>query len=398
MPPVNIGGVQVKANRWTILGALCVVRLGIGFQFQTVGSVAPFLIDDLGIDYSQIGTLVGLFMLPGIVLALPAGFLGKLYGDKRVSSLATAGMVVGGLVCAVAQSYEVLLAGRLLSGAGTAVLFVLLTKMVADWFAKKELFLGMSVYIVGWPVGIAIGQAIQPGLAEQTPWTTVFFLSAVVLAIGLVAVILLYHPPPSTTPAEQAKTSGMSGRELWLVSITSAMWMAINGAYIVLVSFGPALVSEQGFGASESAYIVSIVSWAFLIGLPLGGYLASHYSAPNIVMVGGLVVTVIVGAAIPFTSIPLITFGVFGLFYALTAPVVGSLPAEVLHPENRGPGLGIFQVGNFVGAAVSPILAGSMLEWSGSARACVLFAAALMFATLCLVALFRFEQRRLPLH
>ena len=190
----------------------------------------------------------------------------------------------------------------------------------------------------------------------------------------------------------------MSGRELWLVSITSAMWMAINGAYIVLVSFGPALVSEQGFGASESAYIVSIVSWAFLIGLPLGGYLASHYSAPNIVMVGGLVVTVIVGAAIPFTSIPLITFGVFGLFYALTAPVVGSLPAEVLHPENRGPGLGIFQVGNFVGAAVSPILAGSMLEWSGSARACVLFAAALMFATLCLVALFRFEQRRLPLH
>ena len=91
MPPVNIGGAQVKANRWTILGALCVVRLGIGFQFQTVGSVAPFLVDDLGIDYSQIGTLVGLFMLPGIVLALPAGFLGKLYGDKRVSSLATAG-------------------------------------------------------------------------------------------------------------------------------------------------------------------------------------------------------------------------------------------------------------------------------------------------------------------
>ena len=387
----------MTANRWTILGALCVVRLGIGFQFQTVGSVAPFLVDDLGIGYSQVGTLVGLFMLPGIVLALPAGFLGKLYGDKRVTLFATAGMVVGGLVCGVASTYEVLLAGRLLSGAGTAVLFVLLAKMVADWFAEKELFLGMSIYIVGWPIGIALGQAIQPSLAEQAPWTTVFYLSAIVLTMGLVAVALLYRPPPGSVRAEQARFSEMSARELWLVSITSAMWMTINGAYIVIVSFGPALISEQGFSVSDSAFIVSILSWVFFLGLPLGGYLASRFSAPNVVVVSGLVVTVIVGAAIPFTSFPLVTFAVFGLFFALAAPVIGSLPAEVLHPENRGPGLGIFQVGNFVGSAVFPIAAGVLMDWTGGATACMVLATALMFTTLCLLGLFRFEQRRLSL-
>ena len=387
----------MTANRWIILGALCVVRLGIGFQFQTVGSVAPFLVDDLGIGYSQVGTLVGLFMLPGIVLALPAGFLGKLYGDKRVTLFATAGMIVGGLVCGVASTYEVLLAGRLLSGAGTAVLFVLLTKMVADWFAEKELFLGMSIYIVGWPIGIALGQAIQPSLAEQAPWTTVFYLSAIVLTMGLVAVALLYRPPPGSVRAEQARVSEMSARELWLVSITSAMWMTINGAYIVIVSFGPALISEQGFSVSDSAFIVSILSWVFFLGLPLGGYLASRFSAPNVVVVSGLVVTVIVGAAIPFTSIPIVTFAVFGLFYALAAPVVGSLPAEALHPENRGLGLGIFQVGNFVGSAVFPIAAGVLMDWTGSATTCMVLATGLMFTTLCLLGLFRFEQRRLPL-
>jgi MFS family permease len=387
----------VTANRWIILGALCVVRLGIGFQFQTVGSVAPFLVDDLGIGYSQVGTLVGLFMLPGIVLALPAGFLGKLYGDKRVTLFATAGMIVGGLVCGVASTYGVLLAGRLLSGAGTAVLFVLLAKMVTDWFAEKELFLGMSIYIVGWPIGIALGQAIQPSLAEQAPWTTVFYLSAIVLTMGLVAVALLYRPPPGSVRAEQARVSEMSARELWLVSITSAMWMTINGAYMVIVSFGPALISEQGFSFSDSAFIVSILSWVFFLGLPLGGYLASRFSAPNVVVVSGLVVTVIVGAAIPFTSIPIVTFAVFGLFYALAAPVVGSLPAEALHPENRGPGLGIFQVGNFVGSAVFPIVAGVLMDWTGSATTCMVLATGLVFTTLCLLGLFRFEQRRLPL-
>ncbi len=387
----------MTANRWIILGALCVVRLGIGFQFQTVGSVAPFLVDDLGIGYSQVGTLVGLFMLPGIVLALPAGFLGKLYGDKRVTLFATAGMIVGGLVCGVASTYGVLLAGRLLSGAGTAVLFVLLAKMVTDWFAEKELFLGMSIYIVGWPIGIALGQAIQPSLAEQAPWTTVFYLSAILLTMGLVAVALLYRPPPGSVLAEQARFSEMSARELWLVSITSAMWMTINGAYIVIVSFGPALISEQGFSVSDSAFIVSILSWVFFLGLPLGGYLASRFSAPNVVVVSGLVVTVIVGAAIPFTSIPIVTFAVFGLFFALAAPVVGSLPAEALHPENRGLGLGIFQVGNFVGSAVFPIAAGVLMDWTGSATTCMVLATGLMFATLCLLGLFRFEQRRLPL-
>jgi hypothetical protein len=35
--------------------------------------VPPFLISEFGLDYRQIGTLVGLFMLPGLALALPGG-------------------------------------------------------------------------------------------------------------------------------------------------------------------------------------------------------------------------------------------------------------------------------------------------------------------------------------
>jgi MFS family permease len=114
-------------------------------------------------------------------------------------------------------------------------------------------------------------------------------------------------------------------------------------------------------------------------------------------MVLGLAIAVLVGAAIPFTTIPLVTFSLFGFFYAMAAPVVGSLPAEALHPENRGPGLGIFQIGNFVGAAFSPVVAGLLLDATGSATSCVLLAAGLVMLTLILLGLFRFEQRRLPL-
>ena len=73
----------------------------MGFQFQSVASVTPFLIDDLGLSYLQIGTLIGLFMLPGALFALPGGLLGKRFGDKRVCAIGLALMVVGGILVQV---------------------------------------------------------------------------------------------------------------------------------------------------------------------------------------------------------------------------------------------------------------------------------------------------------
>jgi hypothetical protein len=175
------------------------------------------------------------------------------------------------------------------------------------------------------------------------------------------------------------------------------MWMLVNGAYLIILSFGPVLLHEQGSTVSESALVVSVMSWVFLFALPLGGYLATYFSIPNIIMVLGLVGTVVVGGLIPYTSFPLVTFAAFGVAYAIAVPVIGSLPAEVLRPENRGPGFGIYMVWNFVGSACFPIAAGVLMDSTGSATACLLFSAALMLATLCLLGLLRFEQHRLPI-
>ena len=42
---------------------------------------------EFAIDYGQVGTLVGLFMLPGLVFALPGGLLGKRFGDKSLDEI-----------------------------------------------------------------------------------------------------------------------------------------------------------------------------------------------------------------------------------------------------------------------------------------------------------------------
>ena len=97
------------ANRWTVLGMLFLVRTSMGFQFQSIASVSPFLIEDMAIGFTEIGTLIGLFMLPGAFIALPGGLLGRRFGDKRVCAFGLALMVLGGILVGIlvgaSQSY-----------------------------------------------------------------------------------------------------------------------------------------------------------------------------------------------------------------------------------------------------------------------------------------------------
>jgi MFS family permease len=148
-------------SRWLILAVLFIARFALGYQFQSAGSVAPFLRRDLDIDYAEIGLLIGAFILPGVAISIPSGFMAQRFGDKNVVVAGMVLMIIGAVVAGTGQAYAMLLAGRLLSGAGGAVLVVVMLKMIIDWFAERELFFGMAVFIIGWPIGIAAAQATQ---------------------------------------------------------------------------------------------------------------------------------------------------------------------------------------------------------------------------------------------
>ena len=110
------------ANRWLILAVLFTARTSMGFQFQSVASVSPFLVDELAIDYAMLGTLIGLYKAPGIFLALPGGMLGKRFGDKQVVLAGLAMMALGGVLVGQADTYATAVFGRTVSGCGGVLL------------------------------------------------------------------------------------------------------------------------------------------------------------------------------------------------------------------------------------------------------------------------------------
>src|SRR5262249_47504651 len=143
----------------------------------------------------------------------------------------------------------------------------------------------------------------------------------------------------------------------------------LNGAYLVVLSYGPSELIGHGMSIPAADTVVSAMSWVFIIALPLGGYVANRYHAPNAVMVGGLVASVVLGAYLPFSPVPLLSLAVLGIALALPTPVIAALPARVLPPDQRGPGFGIYYVWYFGGMPVLIALAGLLRDATGSARA-----------------------------
>ena len=116
--------------RWIMLAVLFLVRLAMGYQFQSVASVSSHLVTDLGLSYTQVGTLIGFFLLPGIVISIPSGALTRAVRDKHLLMVGAASMIIGALVMATADDVSALYVGRLITGIGGTIFNVILTKMV----------------------------------------------------------------------------------------------------------------------------------------------------------------------------------------------------------------------------------------------------------------------------
>ena len=101
------------ATRWIVLVGLVLARIAFAFQLQSVAVVAPGLIDDFALDVLSVGTLVGSFMLPGLVLAIPGSLIGQWFGERRFLIACLVAMTAGGVICGLAKDYQWLWFGRL---------------------------------------------------------------------------------------------------------------------------------------------------------------------------------------------------------------------------------------------------------------------------------------------
>jgi MFS family permease len=386
-------------NRWLILAVLFMARTVMGFQFQAVATFSPFLIAQLGIDYTQLGLLIGLYLLPGIVIAYPGGLLGRRFGDKRTVILGLTLMVGGGVLTGIDDHYAIFLIGRLVSGAGAVLLNVQLTKMTTDWFVGREIGTALALLVSSWPIGIGIALIFLPWLSSASSVPAAFIATAVAAAMVMVLVAAFYRGPPTAaeTPLPIAGLDfGLSLREFGFVSLAGGVWVLFNAGYIILVSFVPSLLISQGVAAKEAGFGTSLASWATVATVALGGLLFDRIGHATALMITSLAVLGLSIMLLPgASSFALIAF--IGAVGGLPTGAMIALPAEVLRPQSRGPGMGVFYTWSYVGNALLIPMAGYVRDLTGDPGAPLTFAGALEIAAIAALVLFRFFQHRYAL-
>ena len=392
------GALECEArSRWTILALLFAARVGIGFQFQTLGSVSEALAGDLRLSFAEIGTLIGLFMLPGLVLALPAGGLGHRASDRILVTFGLMALAVGGGFEAIASGFSELAIGRALCGIGFVFSTIYFTKMVADWFAGKELATAMGVLVMSWPFGIAMGQIVHGWLAAEYSWRTAFVAASLYCAAAAVLVYSTYSSPPADPSLRsKAAPSTMTRREWRLVLTASGVWGAFNAAYIVYLSFAPKVLTAGGLGPLRAAAVISIASWVMIFSGALCGQVADRSGKPDRVLYICLAVGALSLLLLPHTNYAVALSLAFGLMGAAPAGIIMSLTAEAVAPERRAFGMGVFFSSYFFITAPAPAIAGWLFDRSGDPYLPILFAVGLIAVTAISNLLFRALQRGRP--
>ncbi|HET6183367.1 MAG TPA: MFS transporter [Acetobacteraceae bacterium] len=365
--------------------ALFVIRLTPGFSFQSAAVAAPVMIRDLGVSHAQAGLVLGAFMLPGIVVTVPAGLLAHRIGDRAVLLLGLSVIAAGAALASFAPGLPVLIAARAIGGAGGVAVLMLIIKMTADRYAGAWLATASAITITSWPAGLALGLVALGSLPGWLGWQATLGLA------GLPAVAAMPLVPfvgRAVAPARRAASLGVEPMPVRRFVVGAVLtWLLLNAVFAIVVGFAPAYFVATGRSLQSASTLVSLTAWAFAIAIPFGGALADRLiGRPAAVLVG------MVGAAFVLGLVARGASGAFAMivlglvFAAAPGPLTAQL-GQAVPAHARAVVFGWYSTGSYAAMTLATWLAGWVRDATGAPAAPLTLAAALSLLALAPYAL-----------
>jgi MFS family permease len=126
---------------------------------------------------------------------------------------------------------------------------------------------------------------------------------------------------------------------------------------------------QAGIGAAFAPLLGLVFNVTYTLGAWPAGWLSDRRSKPVIAAIGYLVfaATYAVFASAPSRAALWGMMAMYGLYYALTSPVLRALVVETVSPESRGRAFGIFYFSSSIAALLSSVLTGTLWKMFGPA-------------------------------
>jgi MFS family permease len=173
--------------------------------------------------------------------------------------------------------------------------------------------------------------------------------------------------------------------------------MFYNVAFVVVLSFGPAFLVSEGVSFPDAGFDVSLLSWALLFSLPLGGFILAQVERPTHILVLCFAGVAALIAAVTAGIAPAFALAAAGVLAGIPGGPLMKLPSEFLAGKNRSAGMGAFYTCYYLGMFALVPVAGIIRDVSARPAAPLLFAVGCALAAAATLVGFRVAMRgRVP--
>ncbi|HET6804698.1 MAG TPA: MFS transporter [Frateuria sp.] len=366
------------SRRPTALVALAAGAFGIGTTEFVIMGLLLQVGSDLHVGIAAAGLLISGYALGVFVGAPLLTAASSKLPRKTVLLGLMAIFTLGNLACALAPSYAVLMAARVVTSLAHGTFFGVGSVVAAGLVAPERRASAISLMFTGLTLATLLGVPAGTWLGHIAGWRATF---RAVAGIGVLALLVIGALVPADRDRHapiplRAELRAVAQPAVLLGLATTVLGFA--GVFTVFTYVQPLLTRVSGFPDATVSPILLLVGVGLVIGNLLGGRLADRRLAPALVgsLLALAVVLALTGTALHARLPAVLAMGLFGVAaFATVAP----LQLWVLQKAAGAPNLasslniGAFNLGNALGAW----LGGAVIE-HGAGLSAVPYAGALV--------------------
>lgn len=332
---------KVKKSRNVTVLLVTICR---GFQQLTFTGIAlflPLIRKDLGLSFTQGGTISVVNTSIYAFMQIPAGYLTDRFGAKRLFFIGVLGICVLCLTFGLVSEYWQALANQILSGFFRAMIFVPGLVLLTGWFSPDRRATAMGLSSLGVLWGSIVLNIIGPLLVANFGWRFPFLTFA---PVGIIAsFVFLRFGKESSSTSEHEKTGMHDMLQLFRYPV---MWVCAALQFIRLavvqgISFWlpSLLIDDKGLSLQLTGLLIGIRMILTAPSNLLGGYISDRLRNPILVIGSALIILAITTGLLVVVSnitILILLICINGIFVQIYFGPLFSIPVDILGTRRTG--------------------------------------------------------------
>lgn len=373
-----------KTQKTLLLVLMAASMVALNADTQVMAPMLVTIEAEFGVDDSAVGAMMALFTVVGAVVSLLWGYFADKASRKKLFVFSVALGEIPCALTALAPSWEIFFALRILTGIGVGAAFPLVFSILGDIYDEKERPMASAILTTAFGLGAIVGPVLGGFVGQVSGWRLPFVLAAVPNVPLLLAFWVLV-PEPRAAASEEATRELVEAGILYpkhirvkdyarLGRVPTNVYLFIQGiagtipwgAFFFLNKF---LETAKGFSIGQATAVYMVFGAGMVVGNLAGGKLGElvfRRSPKNLPLFCG--VTTFLGcfgtlAVVTLKgSIPLLSAAGFlaAFFAAMTGPNMRTMLLDVNPPEDRGPIFSIFNLTDSLGTGLGRWVAGML--------------------------------------